>query len=305
MAEPFIWQGRTDGDTEEHLRIHQVMNKIIPAKFALLGFASDEGVKRNKGRLGAKAGPQAIRQQLAGLPIHQSLAIRDVGTVSCDDGDLEKAQRQLSDEIIDILSQNQTPIILGGGHEVAFASFQGLFDFVSQTQPKKVIGIINFDAHFDLRSAPQATSGTPFLQSAKLCQQHERPFHYLCLGIADHGNTKILFDTADQLGCRYIRDKALTQSQLPNIIQQIQHFINEVDYLYITIDLDVFSASIAPGVSAPAPKGISVEIFDELFAVIKASGKIKVFDIAECNPEFDIDNHTAKLAAYLIYQFLF
>lgn len=305
MAEPFIWQGRTDGDTEEHLRIHQVINKITPAQFALLGFASDEGVKRNKGRLGAKAGPQAIRQQLAGLPIHQPLAIRDAGTVSCDDGDLEKAQRQLSDEIIDILSRRQTPIILGGGHEVAFASFQGLFDFVSQTHPQKIIGIINFDAHFDLRSAPQATSGTPFLQSAKLCRQHDRPFNYLCLGIADHGNTKILFDTADQLECRYIRDKALTQSQLPNVIQQIQHFINGVDYLYITVDLDVFSASIAPGVSAPAPKGINVEIFDELFAVIKASGKIKVFDIAECNPQFDIDNHTAKLAAYLIYQFLF
>ena len=67
----------------------------------------------------------------------------------------------------------------------------------------------------------------------------------------------------------------------------------------------MFSASIAPGVSAPAPKGISTEAFDELFAVIKNSKKIALFDIAECNPEFDIDNHTAKLAAYLIYQYLF
>lgn len=36
MAAPFIWQGRTDGDTEEHLRIHQVMNKNTPAQFALI-----------------------------------------------------------------------------------------------------------------------------------------------------------------------------------------------------------------------------------------------------------------------------
>lgn len=305
MTVPFIWQGRIDGETEEHLRIHQVMNKHTPAQFTLLGFASDEGVRRNKGRLGAKAGPDAIRQQLAGLPLHQSLAIRDAGTVHCDDGDLEIAQRHLSDEIINILSIGQTPIVLGGGHEVAFASFQGLFDFVAQTEPTKIIGIINFDAHFDLRSAPEATSGTPFLQSAMLCKQHNRPFNYLCLGIADHGNTKVLFNTADNLGCHYIRDKSLTHSQLPKAIQQIEQFINEVDYLYVTVDLDVFSASIAPGVSAPAAKGINTEIFDELFVVIKASGKIAIFDIAECNPVFDIDNHTSKLAAYLIYQFLF
>lgn len=305
MAAPFIWQGRTDGDTEEHLRIHQVMNKNTSAQFALIGFASDEGVRRNKGRLGAKAGPDAIRQQLAGLPLHQPLAIRDAGTVRCDDNDLETAQRNLSNELIAILSSNQTPIVLGGGHEVAFASFQGLFDFVTQTEPTKTIGIINFDAHFDLRTADEATSGTPFLQSAKLCEQHNRPFNYLCLGIANHGNTKVLFDTADQLGCQYIRDRELTQTQLPKAIKQIQQFIDQVDYLYVTVDLDVFSASIAPGVSAPAAKGINTETFDELFAVIKASKKIAVFDIAECNPEFDIDNHTSKLAAYLIYQFLF
>ncbi|MGO2335492.1 formimidoylglutamase [Providencia sp.] len=305
MTQPFQWQGRIDGEAQAHLRIHQVINKVTPAQFALVGFASDEGVRRNKGRQGAKAGPDAIRRQLAGLPLHQTLAIRDAGTISCDDGDLESAQRRLSDELIAILATKQTPIVLGGGHEVAFASFQGLFDYVEKHESGKSIGIINFDAHFDLRAASEATSGTPFLQSAKLCEQHQRPFHYLCLGIADHGNTKILFDTADKLGCQYIRDKALTHSLLAKAIEQIKQFISQVDYLYVTVDLDVFSAAIAPGVSAPAARGISTEIFDELFSIIKDSKKIALLDIAECNPEFDIDNHTSKLAAYIIYQFLF
>lgn len=305
MTQPFQWQGRTDGETPEHLRIHQVINQCPPAEFAILGFASDEGVRRNKGRLGAKMGPDAIRRQLAGLPIHQPLAIRDAGTVSCDDGNLEIAQRRLSDEIISVLEQQQKPIVLGGGHEVGFASFQGVFDYIHKHHPEKTIGIINFDAHFDLREAAEATSGTPFLQSSQLCAKHQRPFNYLCLGIADHGNTKVLFDTADRLGCHYIRDKALTPSLLPHAIEKIKQFIDSVDYLYVTVDLDVFSAGIAPGVSAPAARGISTETFDELFNVIKSSGKIALFDIAECNPEFDIDNHTSKLAAYLVYQYLF
>ena len=39
--------------------------------------------------------------------------------------------------------------------------------------------------------------------------------------------------------------------------------------------------------------------------VIKNTGKIKVFDVAECNPRFDLDNRTAKLAAYIIYNYIF
>ena len=70
-------------------------------------------------------------------------------------------------------------------------------------------------------------------------------------------------------------------------------------------DIDVFSASIAPGVSAPAVKGIDLSVFDPLLEAIKKTGKIKVFDVAECNPRFDLDNRTAKLAAYIIFNYLF
>ena len=84
-----------------------------------------------------------------------------------------------------------------------------------------------------------------------------------------------------------------------------KNFIKKVDYLYITVDLDVFNASIAPGVSAPAVKGIDLSIFDPLLEAIKKTGKIKVFDVAECNPRFDLDNRTAKLAAYIIFNYIF
>ena len=86
---------------------------------------------------------------------------------------------------------------------------------------------------------------------------------------------------------------------------KINGFIEKVDDLYITVDLDVFSASIAPGVSAPAVKGIDLSVFDPLLEAIKKTGKIKVFDVAECNPRFDLDNRTAKLAAYIIFNYLF
>ena len=53
------------------------------------------------------------------------------------------------------------------------------------------------------------------------------------------------------------------------------------------------------------PKGIDLSIFDPLFHAIKETGKIRVFDVAECNPRFDLDNRTSKLAAYIIFNYIF
>lgn len=305
MNHSFTWQGRHDGDGEEHRRIHHVVNTTQHASFALIGFGSDEGVKRNKGRLGAADAPDMIRAQLANLPVHQSVSILDIGTVVCEQGQLEKAQAELADQVERSLQQGMKPIVLGGGHEVAFGSFSGLFQYIQHHEPQQKIGIINFDAHFDLREAEQVTSGTPFLNAAKLSEQNQKEFHYLCIGVAKHSNTKALFDTADRLNCQYIYDQQLQLSEIDHLISKINGFIEKIDALYITVDLDVFNASIAPGVSAPAVKGIDLSVFDPLFQAIKKSGKIRVFDVAECNPRFDLDNRTAKLAAYIIFNYIF
>lgn len=276
MNHSFTWQGRKDGEGAEHLRIHQVVNTTPRADYALIGFSSDEGVKRNKGRLGAADAPDSIRAQLANLPVHQPVTIADIGTVVCDGSKLEQAQAELAEQVERSLKQGMKPIVLGGGHEVAFGSFSGLFQYLQHHERDKKIGIINFDAHFDLREAEQVTSGTPFLNAAKLSEQHQQEFNYLCIGVAKHSNTKVLFETADRLNCTYIYDYELQQQNVETLIEKLTAFTGKVDYLYITVDLDVFSASIAPGVSAPAVKGIDLSVFDPLLEAIKETGKIKV-----------------------------
>lgn len=119
-------------------------------------------MKRNKGRVGAADAPDAIRTQLANLPIHRPVSLVDLGTVTCEYENLEQAQSELAEQVANSLQNGLKPIVLGGGHEVAFGSFSGLFQYVQAHAPDKKIGIINFDAHFDLREAEHATSGTPF-----------------------------------------------------------------------------------------------------------------------------------------------
>ncbi|TCM61178.1 formiminoglutamase [Acinetobacter calcoaceticus] len=308
MQDNFQWTGRDDGQDPSYLRFHQLMNQAKQhneAGYALIGFCSDEGVKRNHGRIGAAKAPDLIRKQLANLPVHHYVAVQDMGNVYCADSELEQAQARLADQVAHSLAQGHRPIVLGGGHEVAFGSFSGIFQYMQQQHPQQRIGIINFDAHFDLRQHDVATSGTPFLQAANLSQAHGKDFHYMCLGVARHANTRHLFETADQLNCHYVFDYEIHAASLNKVTQHLDQFIAQVDVLYVTVDLDVFSASIAPGVSAPAVRGIDVACFDTLFQHIKHTDKIRVLDIAECNPIYDIDQHTAKLAAYIAYNYMF
>ena len=272
MNHTFKWQGRHDGEGEAHQRIHHIVNTTQHAEFALIGFSSDEGVKRNKGRVGAADAPDAIRTQLANLPIHRPVSIVDLGTVTCEYGNLEQAQSELAEQVANSLQNGLKPIVLGGGHEVAFGSFSGLFQYVQAHAPdKKSALLISMPILIYVKqSMPPLehlfTGSSSFRTASK-------QFNYLCIGVANHANTKILFDTADALNCSYLRDHEVNIFNLNNVLAAVDAFIEKVDYLYVTIDLDVFTAAVAPGVSAPAVKGIDLVTFEAILSIFKRLAK--------------------------------
>ncbi len=180
---------------------------------------------------------------------------------------------------------------------MALGSFSGLFNAYKAKAPR--IGIINFDAHFDLREDSIGSSGTPFLQIAKHLEAHGQEFHYLCLGICENSNTQALFSRAKDLKVGFIYDNQLTTKYMAKNLHQIEQFLEKVDIIHLSIDLDVFSYMQAPGVSAPAVLGVELGVIEQLLQVIFSSKKVRLADIAECNPTYDIQHHTARLAAYL------
>ena len=301
-----LWKGRQDPEPNS-TRWHQIIQAIDldkPAGVALLGFACDAGVRRNKGRVGAALGPHALRQQLINLPWLQSNPLYECGDIVCVEDALEQAQVDFAENITHLLDQGHFPIGLGGGHEIAFASWSGLSNHLKKSEATPRIGIINFDAHFDLRdpNCQLTSSGTPFAQIAEVCAHHHWKFQYACLGVSRMSNTPALFERADRLKVWYQEDLQMTSKDLPNLQAQLERFMDQCDHLYLTIDLDVFPAAQAPGVSAPAARGVSLEVIEPLLMQIRDSGKLRLMDLAELNPEFDQDAHTARLAARLVHQ---
>ena len=308
--DPSVWSGRADQEADLRLaqRWHQKIQAWNPETSSggvtILGFASDEGVKRNRGRPGAVRGPESLRKALAPLPWNREQPAWDAGTVSCQGTELEQAQAVYADRLTQLLEKNTLPIGFGGGHEIAWGSYQGLIHHLEkQVQGKPVkLGIINFDAHFDLRLPENGpSSGTPFLQMAEYARDRGHPYHYMCLGVSHSSNTRALFKRADDLGVIYRTDQQLNLLNLDWLKKEIRQYIASVDYIYLTIDMDAFPASQVPGVSAPAARGIPLEVVEPLLEEIKNSGKLRLFDLAELNPEYDIDQRSARVAARLVH----
>lgn len=304
-----LWTGRISNKwLYLHEKVHCTPLPEIPIaqkkSIALLGYACDEGVRRNQGRVGAVDGPDAIKSSFGKMPNHLAshVLLHDVGSITCQNGDMEAAQKALAEAVASLLENKQFPIVLGGGHDMAYGHYHGIKKYLDAKKEGQTIGIINFDAHFDLRkNAEVNNSGTPFHQIALDCQKENIDFNYLCLGIRKDANDRNLFQTARDLDVTYVMNDTFQIPFLEEITTWINAFAKNVDHIYATIDLDGFSSAYAPGVSAASPMGFTPYTVLECLKTIIGSGKLISLDIAEMNPKYDIDGQTAKLAASLIH----
>ncbi len=286
------WSGRVDEPGERWHQVIRQWSQSTRGGVAFSGFACDEGVRRNQGRLGASEGPAALRAMMSNLATVRS-DLFDCGDVTVKSHEFEVAQLIYADKISQSINTENLAIGLGGGHEIAFGSYLGLTNS-ERVSKGDCIGIINLDAHFDLRPG-EPSSGTPFAQALELGGGNT---HYLALGISEAANGKSLFSRADALGAQYVLDRNLDQTP----VAQIRSAVEKVDHLYVSLDLDVLPASVAPGVSAPAARGVPFDVINQILQITAASGKLRVFDVAELNPRYDIDNRTARTAARLIWE---
>ncbi|BBH45674.1 formimidoylglutamase [Pseudomonas sp. KU43P] len=303
LSQP-AWQGRIDtGEGASALRWHQWVQPLAERQVpgtALVGLACDEGVSRNQGRTGARQGPQALRKALANLAWRGERPLYDSGDTTCQGTDLEGAQKAYAEQVTRLLDQGHLPLGMGGGHEIAYASFLGLARHLRRLEQRPRIGILNFDAHFDLRSAEQSSSGTPFRQIAEYCEQAGLAFDYCCLGVSELNNTQALFEQAHRLNVRYCLDRQMQPWNIAQIEAFLDAFLAGIDHLYMTICLDVLPASQAPGVSAPSAHGVDLMVVEHLVRRAKACGKLRMADVAELNPALDQDMRTARIAARLL-----
>ena len=321
------WQGRVD-TTEDYdaFRWHQWVEELdlnsntkpFDGKlgFGIIGFCSEQGVRRNKGRVGTALAPDFIRKQMSNLPctFEPQVKIFDAGDILCQEISMEEGQALLAKAVQQILDLNLFPIVLGGGHETTFGHFMGQLyhqehnlagdgkDSSAESMKTPDMGIINFDAHFDLRPYDNgSSSGSMFRQIADICQSKGMKYGYMPMGIQKHSNTVSLFKTAESLRVNYVLARDIQYGTYASILEKVDTFLYDHDSAYITICTDVFSSAFAPGVSATQSIGLDPEVVLPIIKHILRTRKVRGFDICEISPRFDQDDTTASLGAVIIF----
>jgi formiminoglutamase len=282
---------------------------LHPGRAVLIGFPQDEGVRRNHGRPGAAHAPAEIRRWLWRLTPYDAanggdLTISpplDLGDVRCA-ANLEESQESLARIVAVCLQHGAAPIVLGGGHETAYGHYLG---YVAAGRP---VGIINIDAHLDLRPLLDdlGHSGSPFRQALEHPTAPLPGPNYVCLGALPHATSRAHLNYALQRGAAVRwRQEFECGLELPITVErEASRLAAKGCQVYVTLDADVVRVADVPGVSAPNSAGLAG---DDLLAAARIAGKaaaVSSFDLVEINPSLDRDGQSARWAALVVWNFL-
>ncbi len=283
------YSGRIDSSRPE--RFHQIVEPYTNEANSdvIIGFMSDEGVRRNKGRIGAKKAPEKIREKLSSLSY--TSPIFDIGSVEGTD-DLEASQQTLGEAVSKLLSHDNFPVILGGGHETAYGHYLGVRDAYKDNR----IAVLNIDAHFDLRNE-EKSSGTMFYEMLS----EDDNVDYFVIGIQPFSNTKSLYENAEKFNVKYW---TLDELRNDSYLSAIKTALEDYDYVFMTLCMDSIQQSYAPGTSAPAPNGFTAEEIIKTVKYFASLENLSSFDISEVSPPLDIDDRTSSLAALIVITLL-
>lgn len=243
------------------------------------------------GRRGAREGPAAVRESLAGVKTHHFDAgpvksVGDAGTVEVPaDAPVSGVQTAVREVTAEIHQQDTVPVFLGGDNSLTYPNVAPLLD------REGTVGVISLDTHLDCRTVQgEPTSGSPYRQlqeagldaMAVLGARHFETSTTYAEYLREQGGEII---TAEEVGDDPVEaaDRALSAVS--------------VDHLYVSVDIDVLDAAAGPGVSAPTPGGITTRELFRLVRLLASAEEIAGFEVVETAPPLCPDGRTADAAA--------
>jgi formiminoglutamase len=280
-----------------------------PNSIILMGCPDDKGVSLNRGRAGAKQGPEEIRKAFYKMTFPMdstwnALKVFDAGNIPVTDDILETHENAFR-AAEELAQKSQTLILLGGGHDFAAPGFMGFMSGRLKANPKETFSLINVDPHLDVRELEQNSphSGTPFRQ---ILEQKTLPAkRFVEFGCRENRNSTLHFDYCRKLGTHLAPLENLRKSKKP-ISELFKSYLNTLSSasscIGVTLDLD--SCQEILGTSATPAIGFTVRELFEIAFLAGSHPKVGYFELAELAPPLDPSGKSALAAAEILYGFL-
>jgi agmatinase len=278
--------------------------RSIDADVAILGATFDFGTQW---RPGARFGPRAVREAStlfsfghAGAYDHEDdvTYLEDVRMVDIGDADIVHTDTLTSHANIEagvraILASGALPVVIGGDHSINIPCIRA-FDRAGP------IHIVQIDAHLDfvdVRHGVRFGHGNPMRRAAE--QAHVTGLSQF--GICNVSSTaKEGYEAARAMGSDILSVRQIRTLGPKATLARIPEGAN----YYVTIDIDGFDPSIAPGTGTPSHGGFTYYEVLEILAGLARRGKVVGMDLVEVAPDYDYTGTTAILAAQVLLNFI-
>jgi len=277
----------------------------IKADVAVLGAPFDFGTQY---RAGARFGPRAIREAStlfsfghAGAYDHEDDAIYLPGSVRIVDmGDADiihtntvESHKNIEFGVRKALAANALPVVLGGDHSVNIPCIRAFDD-------QEPIHLVQIDAHLDfvdVRHGVTEGHGNPMRRAA----DHDYVTGLTQLGIRNVSSTaKEGYEYARSVNSDILSVRQVRALGPDGVVDRIPKGAR----LYVTIDIDAFCPSIAPGTGTPSHGGFLYYDVLEILQQVAKRHHVVGIDLVEVAPDYDQSGSTTILAAQLLLNFL-
>lgn len=277
----------------------------LSADVAVLGAPFDFGTQW---RSGARFGPRAVREAStlfsfghAGAYDHEDDAVylgEEVRIVDMGDADIVHTDTDRSHANIEVavraaLKAGALPVTIGGDHSVNIPCIRAFDD-------QGEFHVLQIDAHLDFvdeRHGVRHGHGNPMRRAA------EKPYvtGLTQVGIRNVSSTaREGYEAARQMGSDILSVRQARKLGAQGVIDRIPQGAR----VYVTIDIDAFCPSIAPGTGTPSHGGfLYYDVLEMLQAVAKRHDVIGI-DLVEVAPDYDPTGSTAILAAQVLLNFI-
>jgi agmatinase len=278
---------------------------LANARAAILGAPFDCGT--HLFRIGARQGPQSIREQsrlirpfqseLADYDIRARLGLVDCGDAEVTPGRIESAFARIEEAAWRIVSAGTVPIGFGGDGSISLP----LIRAAARQWPN--LAVLHVDSHTDAYPYDEAepyTAATQFTHAA--LEQRIAPSVSYHVGLRGSTYCAGAYDHTRSLGYNLITMRDLMRRGQADVLAELHERLAGRP-VYLSWDMDVFDPSVAPGVCTPIWGGFTAREGTEFLRGL-AGLKIVAVDINTVSPPHDVNGMAAFLAAHMAYECL-
>ena len=277
----------------------------INADVAIIGAPFDAGTQY---RSGARFGPRGVREASTlfafghdGAYDHEDdatylgadVSIVDMGDADIIHTDTESSHANIEYAVRQALSGGALPVTIGGDHSINIPCVNAFDD-------QGPIHILQIDAHLDFvdeRHGVRNGHGNPMRRAA----DHSYVTGLTQLGIRNVSSTaKEGYEYARTVGSDILSVRQTRALGPETVVARIPKGAR----LYVTIDIDAFCPSIAPGTGTPSHGGFLYYDVLEILQQVAKHHQVVGIDLVEVAPDYDQSDSTTILAAQLLLNFI-